>query len=360
MSLVKHRGRKAYIENCSKADRLFNRGKYTEALPLLKELYPQSGGEEKIELLYKIGFCYQQRGKIEQVNKYWDEVLRSPDKKFHPQIYYYRAVQKETQAKYKEAKQYYNKIIKDFPGNQWRNPALLKMVDVLVKEGELEEGRKLCKQILENPGSKEIEGKILSRLGDINMRLLFSPLITEASIVYEIKVGDTLSAIARKFNTTVALLKRSNNLKSTRIRAGEKIKVTPGKFSLEVDISKNRLSLNYNGELFKVYEVASGTKDTPTPTGEFKVLSKIKNPTWYSPEGIIPPDSPDNMLGSRWIGFKPHYGIHEAVDPTNIGEYVSEGCIRMKKEDLEQLYEVVTIGVPVRIYSLESKVGKNG
>ena len=43
---------------------------------------------------------------------------------------------------------------------------------------------------------------------------------------YTIKAGDTLTSIAKKMNTTVAMLKKANNIKdANRIRAGAKIKI---------------------------------------------------------------------------------------------------------------------------------------
>lgn len=43
---------------------------------------------------------------------------------------------------------------------------------------------------------------------------------------YTIKAGDTLSAIAKKMNTTVAMLKKANNIKdANKIRAGAKLKL---------------------------------------------------------------------------------------------------------------------------------------
>ena len=43
---------------------------------------------------------------------------------------------------------------------------------------------------------------------------------------YTIKAGDTLSAIAKKMNTTVAMLKATNNIKdANKIRAGAKLKL---------------------------------------------------------------------------------------------------------------------------------------
>ena len=43
---------------------------------------------------------------------------------------------------------------------------------------------------------------------------------------YTIKAGDTLTSIAKKMNTTVAMLKKANNIKdANKIRAGAKIKI---------------------------------------------------------------------------------------------------------------------------------------
>ena len=49
--------------------------------------------------------------------------------------------------------------------------------------------------------------------------------ILEASQNYRILKGDTLSAIAKKFGTTVAKLKQLNSLKSDRILVGQSLKV---------------------------------------------------------------------------------------------------------------------------------------
>ena len=42
---------------------------------------------------------------------------------------------------------------------------------------------------------------------------------------YTLKPGDTLAAIARTFNTTVAAIKRWNNIPQTTIRVGERLTI---------------------------------------------------------------------------------------------------------------------------------------
>jgi lipoprotein-anchoring transpeptidase ErfK/SrfK len=111
-----------------------------------------------------------------------------------------------------------------------------------------------------------------------------------------------------------------------------------------VSIPDRKLALIEDGRLVKVYPAAVGSKATPTPAGKFTVVSLVKDPTWYGPKQVVPP-GPKNPVGSRWIGInKRGYGIHGTNQPRSIGQAASHGCIRMRKTDLEELYELVRIG----------------
>jgi lipoprotein-anchoring transpeptidase ErfK/SrfK len=86
------------------------------------------------------------------------------------------------------------------------------------------------------------------------------------------------------------------------------------------------------------------------------VATKIKNPDWYRRPGVkIPYGHPDNILGTRWLGFRnsPEYrgfGIHGTSDPASIGRAQSSGCVRMLNADIETLYEWAAPGTVVRIH----------
>ena len=47
--------------------------------------------------------------------------------------------------------------------------------------------------------------------------------------------------------------------------------------------------------------------------------------------------------------FHGNYGIHGTNNESSIGNYVSNGCIRMRERDVEELYEMIPIGTPVEI-----------
>lgn len=187
------------------------------------------------------------------------------------------------------------------------------------------------------------------KIEDLNIKLLFSNQITKGSILYEIKPQDTLSRIAKQFNTTVELLMKSNNLKSDKIFPGKKLKVYNQPFSVVVDKSQNMLILKSNEEIIKTYIVSTGINNS-TPTGDFKIVNKLVKPTWYKAGAVVPPDSPENILGSCWLGFDlTGYGIHGTKDPQSLGKYITQGCIRMSNQNVQELYTILPVGTEVTI-----------
>lgn len=187
------------------------------------------------------------------------------------------------------------------------------------------------------------------RLEEINIKLLFSSTLTPGSIIYEIKPGDTLTKIASEFKTTAELISKSNGLSEAKIFPGRKIKVWAQSFTILVDKSQNILVLKSNEEIIKTYIVSTG-KDNSTPVGNFKITDKILNPTWFKAGAVIPAGSPENILGTRWLGFNlPGYGIHGTTQPQTLGRQVTQGCVRMSNSDVEELYIAVPIGAEVTV-----------
>jgi lipoprotein-anchoring transpeptidase ErfK/SrfK len=116
-----------------------------------------------------------------------------------------------------------------------------------------------------------------------------------------------------------------------------------------VSIPDRKLALMEAGRTLKLYSVAVGAPQSPSPQGEFKVINRIENPTYYKPGAVIEP-GPDNPLGTRWIGLNlKGYGIHGTNVPASIGQAASHGCIRMRQSDLEELFTLLREGDVVAI-----------
>ncbi|MDQ0203655.1 L,D-transpeptidase [Pectinatus haikarae] len=120
---------------------------------------------------------------------------------------------------------------------------------------------------------------------------------------------------------------------------------------LLINIPARWIRLYNNDICTAAYPVAVGKPATPTPTGNFKVIDKEINPTWIDPDDLSVqiPSGEDNPLGYRWIGIGGNYGIHGTNRPSSIGSFTSNGCVRVKEENIEALFPKVEIGTPVKI-----------
>jgi lipoprotein-anchoring transpeptidase ErfK/SrfK len=227
--------------------------------------------------------------------------------------------------------------------------ALYMEAQKLVQEGQrLQAQERLQRIISEHPDFDQIEN-IQQELYGLNLDILLSNIETPKTVLHEVQPGDSLGKIAKQYSTTVELIQRSNNLAGDVIRVGQKLRIWTGKFTIYVDKSQNVLMLKSDGDIIKVYYVSTGTNNS-TPVGTFKITTKLVDPVWFKSGAVIPPESPDNVLGSRWMGFDlPGYGIHGTVEPDKIGQQATAGCVRMRNAEVEELYTLVPMGTEVTV-----------
>jgi len=225
----------------------------------------------------------------------------------------------------------------------------LDQAEISLKEGNLFKAREIYSKVIEeHPDSLFVE-TAQNEMEKLNLKILFSPIKTENSQVYVVKEGDALRKIAKKYNTTVELIMKSNHLKTDLIRPGQRLKVTTAKFAIITDKSQNMLTLKADEDILKMYRVSTGL-DGSTPTGKFKIVNKLVDPPWFKAGAIVPSGSPANILGSRWMGLSiDGYGIHGTTEPETIGSNITAGCVRMLNEDAEELYSIVPVGTEVTI-----------
>ena len=169
------------------------------------------------------------------------------------------------------------------------------------------------------------------------------------SVSYSVVSGDNLTTIAKKHGVTVDMIRQTNGITGDRLNVGQVLKIPTYKLSIWVDKSDNTLILKADEQILKTYSVATG-KDNSTPVGTFKITTKLENPTWYKSGAVKQPGAPDNQLGTRWLGWDlKSYGIHGTIEPESIGTQATAGCVRMKNEEVEELYRLVPPGTPVTV-----------
>lgn len=215
------------------------------------------------------------------------------------------------------------------------------------KAGRLQEAREKAQAVLDqNPGHAQAE----QVLGAIHTELLFSPRPMPEKSDYVVQPGDSLDRIARKYNTTVELIQKGNNVRGALIKAGDRMRVFSGEWAIRVNKTRNDLVLTMNGKFFKRYRVGTG-EYSKTPVGEFRIVDRLAQPTWWHPDGrTIPFGDPENLLGTHWLALDiKGYGIHGTWEPDTVGKQSSLGCVRLANPDVEELFTLVTIGTPVII-----------
>ena len=116
-----------------------------------------------------------------------------------------------------------------------------------------------------------------------------------------------------------------------------------------VSLVDRKLAVIDNGVVIATFQVAVGAQVSPSPTGEFKIVSRVSNPTYYH-HGTVIPTGKDNPVGTRWVGLNlKGYGIHGTNAPGSIGRAASHGCIRLRNRDVERLFTMLRVGDAVQI-----------
>jgi len=116
-----------------------------------------------------------------------------------------------------------------------------------------------------------------------------------------------------------------------------------------VSLADRRLAVLENGNVLAYFPVAVGAEESPSPTGEFQIVSRVVNPAYYH-EGVVMAAGAGNPVGTRWLGLNlKGYRIHGTNAPRSIGHARSHGCIRLKNRDVEQLFSMLRVGDVVQI-----------
>jgi len=222
-----------------------------------------------------------------------------------------------------------------------------------------------CRTILRDmlggmDSSEQLYDTAANLLGRTSMSIYRSGTDSETNISYTVKSGDTLSRIAVNYNTTVAAIKKVNNMSSDRLNIGQTLKIPQGGvWSIIIRRSDDRLLLYANSKLFKIYKIYPGSYVGQSVSGTFRILSKEKDPTWRDENGqLYPPGTSGNIIGTRWMALKgtgasagsPATAIHgtnrSGSPDTSAG---APGYFRLSNADMVELYDLVPNETPVEI-----------
>ena len=127
-------------------------------------------------------------------------------------------------------------------------------------------------------------------------------------------------------------------------------------YELVLNVATKKVILYNKGAAIKEYPVAVGKALTPTPLGEFKIVRRIYNPAWINPyhQSKVIAAGENNPIGIYWLGFamnkkNQEFGFHTTTDLDSIGKASTHGCIRLYPQDMKELFNLASVGVPVHV-----------
>jgi lipoprotein-anchoring transpeptidase ErfK/SrfK len=116
-----------------------------------------------------------------------------------------------------------------------------------------------------------------------------------------------------------------------------------GEHWIDVDLSQQRVYAYAGDTLVNSFIVSTGTWQTPTVTGKYKVWIKLRSTDMSGP-GYYLPDVPYVMY------FYKGYGLHGTYWHNNFGTPMSHGCVNLTIPDAEWLYNFSRVGTVVNVH----------
>jgi lipoprotein-anchoring transpeptidase ErfK/SrfK len=342
----------AYEKKIEAAVKLAAAGDCRGAVPILEELLsPASDTSAGREVRLLLARCRSELSNYREALPLWEEIVTWDDPLSGEEAEFYLGWIAKEEGDQDKAREDLTSYLRRYPDSPRSARARLALARINAAAGELSESRELFLEVLESSDNVQVTNQARQELGTLNFTIFFSPEIYEDSQTYTVRSGDSLTTIARAYNTTPDLVKKMNRIRGEIIHPGQVLKVPAHRFSAIVSKSLNTLQLLYGEVFFKEYSVGTG-RNNCSPTGEFAIVTKLVDPPWIHGGETIPPFDPRNILGTRWMGFDDPYasfGIHGTTMPETVGSQSSDGCVRMINEQAEELFIFLPRGSKVII-----------
>jgi len=116
-----------------------------------------------------------------------------------------------------------------------------------------------------------------------------------------------------------------------------------GEHWIDVDLSQQRVYAYAGDTIVNSFVVSTGTWQTPTVTGKYKIWIKLKSAPMSGP-GYYLPDVPYIMY------FYKGYGLHGTYWHNNFGTPMSHGCVNLTIPDAEWVYNFTQVGTVVNVH----------
>jgi len=228
--------------------------------------------------------------------------------------------------------------------------------------GNIIEARDKLNQALRIPMSPQQRLSVKNQLSELSNEWLLSRTVLPDDPLcesYQVRSGDLLTTIGKKFNVPFEILMTINNIsRPESLPAGKPIKVIKGPFHAKVYRSTFTMDVYLQNTYVRSFKVGLGKPGRETPTGIWRLRpgGKAHATSWRDPDSgrVYQPEDQDYPLGSRWMALdglrgeakdRDGFGIHGTIEPEQIGTASSRGCIRLHNGEVIKVYNMLVDGL---------------
>lgn len=202
-------------------------------------------------------------------------------------------------------------------------------------------------------------------------------MLLQQHFTYKVANGDTLISIGAKMGVSWKKIADENGLDPSKsLRTGLDLHITATEIIPET--MESGILIDLPGRMLHLFESSvplmsvyvglgkpkgEGKRGWETPSGKFTIKRKLKSPNWKVPESVQEemrreglsvkesyPPGPKNPVGGYVLQTTlPGILLHDTIDPSSVFLFMSHGCVRLLRSDMEQLFGSVNTGMSGKI-----------
>lgn len=231
-------------------------------------------------------------------------------------------------------------------------PELARALEIRKQEKWLEARTALETFVEHWPDSTKIE-EARDALGEVNSRILFTPVPAPEKQLYTVRSGDVLTRVAGRTKSTPELIMRANNLSTINLRIDQKLSVPATEFAVHISRKRNKVTLYNGGRYFRQYAIRSW----PPQAGKsgsggmpHKLAGKVAGKLSWAEGELVNFTEKGYATASHWIQLTlAGYTLYAESPKEDAKAHKPPTGIALAPEALPELAAVLRKGDPVTI-----------
>lgn len=216
----------------------------------------------------------------------------------------------------------------------------------LLQDGELLSARDRLLYLMQYFPESKTYDEAKRIVGEVNLDLLISKIPLKGKGEHTVKRGEALVTIARRNETTIDYIMRTNGKTTEFIYPDEVLTVFPLKFNVEISLDKGTVTVLDEEQFFKEYEIVD--KHLPPDMRAPVATTVSEKVAWYVDRPVNFTD--ENYLNcSKWVRTgKIGLFIRQQVKDSDEGGSKPFG-VMLAKADMEELFTILRVGANVNL-----------